>query len=130
MKNKIVILLIFLVPFTVFFLLQKTLGDNSSYAASDIIGPKLVKFYSPMCTECSKVGKNIENAIKDYENTIFYEEINVAKNDRKTKNSISSYGVTVVPTLLFIDKDGKVCEKVEGMIDEETIKENLDVIKQ
>lgn len=130
MKNKIIILLIFLVPFTVFFLLQKTLGDSSSYAASDIIGPKLVKFYSPMCTECSKVGKNVENVIKDYTNTIAYEEINVAKSDKKTKRLISNYGVTVVPTLLFIDKDGKVCEKTEGMIEEEAIKENLDVIKQ
>ena len=130
MKNKIIILLIFLVPFAVFFLLQKTLGDNSANAASDITGPKLVKFYSPMCSECSKVGKNVDNVMKDYENTIFYEEINVAKSDKKTKRIISNYGVTVVPTLLFIDKDGKVCEKTEGMIDEETIKENLDLIKQ
>jgi len=129
MKNNIIILLIFIIPLAIFFFLQNLTGDNSVNAASDIIGPKLVKFYSPMCSECGKVAKNVENVIKDYENIVEYEEINVGKSDRKTKNLISSYDITVVPTLLFIDKNGKVCHKTEGLVEEKEIKKHLDEIK-
>lgn len=129
MKNNIIILLILIIPLAVFFFLQNLTGDNSVNAASDIIGPKLVKFYSPMCSECGKVAENVEKVMKNYENIIEYEEINVGKSDKKTKNLISSYNVTVVPTLLFIDKNGKVCHKTEGLVDEKEIKKHIEEIK-
>lgn len=130
MKNNVIIILIFLIPLSIFFFLEKFTGNNSVNAASDIKGPKLVKFYSPMCSECGKVAQNVNEAMKDYENIIAYEEINVGKSDRRTKNLISSYGVTVVPTLIFIDRNDKVCNKKEGMIEIEEIKTYLDKIKQ
>ena len=42
---------------------------------------------------------------------------------------IETYKITVVPTIVFLDKNGAVVNKIEGLADEITIKENLDKIK-
>ncbi len=131
MKNNIIILLVFLIPLTVFFVLNK-ISDTNAVLATTQDGfdkAKLIKFYSPMCTECKKVGENLKSAFEDYKDVILYEEVNVSKNDKKTKGQIATYNVTVVPTLIFIDKNGKVVEKTEGGIEEIEITNNLEKIK-
>ena len=132
MKNKIIILLILLVPLSLFIFMEQFTKNNSNIAdADEYLGKvKLIKFYSPMCSECKDVGRNVENVLKNYdEEIIIFEEINAGKTDPKTKKMISKYKVTVVPTLIFVDKTGKVYKKSEGMIEEEQIKEFLDNIK-
>lgn len=130
MKNKIIILITLFIPLAIFIFLEHITNNNEATAYVEESGmPKLMKFYSPMCSECKTVAKNIEDVIGDYENIIVLEEINVAKNDKKTKNLISKHNVTVVPTLIFIDKTGKTCNKVEGMIEKEAVKKNIEQIK-
>ena len=131
MKNKIIILLILIVPLAVFILLEQfTKDDTANAIPSDVVGvSKLIKFYSPMCSECKTVGKNVENVMPDYEGVVVLEEINASKTDKMTKSLVSKYKITVVPTLVFIDKQGKVQNTVEGMIEEQDIRNNLEKIK-
>ncbi len=132
MKNKLIILLVLFIPLAIFISMELFVKSSETTAAFSQEGfqkPRLIKFYSPMCSECKKVGENIENVIKDYGDTIVLEEINTNQKDRKTKSMISNYKVTVVPTLIFVDKTGNVTQKNEGMIEEIEIKNYLEEIK-
>ena len=130
MKNKIIILLIFIVPLAVFALLQSISKNQIADAAIEpALGKgRIIKFYSPMCSECKTVGKNVEKAIQKYEDVVF-EEIDVTEKTPKTKYLIDSYKITVVPTVVFIDKQGNVENKTEGAIDEIEIENHLEKIK-
>lgn len=133
MRNKIIILLIFAVPLAVFAFLQYTTNNYAANADTvqnqSLNKAKIIKFYSPMCSECKKMGEIVGSAMKDYNDSIIYEEINVSEKDNKTKNMIEAYKVTVVPTVVFIDKDGKVFEKKEGLIEEVEVRNNLEAVK-
>ncbi len=131
MKNKIIILLVFMVPIAMFAFLQgitkNSVANANSYQSTD--KAKIIKFYSPMCSECKKVSENVKNVHNDYKDIIILEEINVADTSQKTKDLIEAYKVTVVPTVIFVDKQGKITNRQEGMIEEIEIRNNLDEIK-
>ncbi len=132
MRNKIIILLIFLIPMAVFAFLQYNSNANATPDNIELAAynkGKLLKFHSPMCSECKTVGQNIKSAMKDYETVVMYEEVDVTNKDNKTKNLIDTYKVTVVPTVVFIDKNGKISAKTEGAVDQTEIKLHLEEIK-
>lgn len=132
MKNKIVILLAFLVPIAVFAILQystKASSANAKVQKDYSNKGRLIKFYSPMCSECKEVGKKVSNVIGEYDGYVVFEEINVSNNDKKTKDLIETYKVTVVPTVVYLDKNGDIVEKTEGDVEEIEIRNNLEKIK-
>ena len=132
MKNRIIILLIFIIPMAIFAFLKMTNNEPDTIVQNQAMAfdkAKLIKFYSPMCSECKTVKMNVDKVIKDYGDNIFYEEFNVSENDPKTQSMVETYKVTVVPTVVFVDKQGKIAHKKEGIIEEIEIKTNLDSIK-
>ena len=132
MKNKIIIFLVLFIPLAVFILLEYFSNSSKAdaFVPEESLGKaKLIKFYSPMCSECKTVAKNIEAAMDGYEELIILEEINAGNADKKTKAMLSKYKITVVPTVVFVDKQGKTTRKNEGMIDTYEIKQCLDEIK-
>ena len=134
MRNKIIILLVFIVPLATFFILQNITKDNSAIANNtmqqEIMAKgKLLKFSSPMCSECKKVKEAVDKVFHNYKEEILLEEINVSENTDKTNGLVETYKITVVPTVVFLNKNGEVVNKIEGLVDEITIKENLDKIK-
>lgn len=134
MKNKIIILLVFIVPLATFFILQNITKDNSAIANNTMqqetmMKGKLLKFSSPMCSECKKVKEAVDKVFDNYKEAVLLEEINVSENNDKTNGMIETYKITVVPTVVFIDKNGAVVNKIEGLVDEITVRENLDKIK-
>ncbi|HIT55452.1 TPA: hypothetical protein IAA92_04280, partial [Candidatus Galligastranaerophilus intestinigallinarum] len=80
-------------------------------------------------SECKKVKEAVDKVFGNYKEAVLLEEINVSENSDKTNGMIETYKITVVPTIVFIDKNGAVINKIEGLADEITIKENLDKIK-
>ncbi len=133
MKNKIIILMILVVPIAVFALLQYATKDYAANAGSiqeeNLNKGKFIKFSSPMCSECKKVTTAVKNVMPEYRDVILYEEINVSDKTSKSEDMIEAYKISVVPTVIFIDKSGKIVNKAEGLVDESFIKENLDKIK-
>ncbi len=134
MKNKLIILMVFIVPLATFFILQNITKDNSAIANNtmqqEIMSKgKLLKFSSPMCSECKKVKTAVDNVFGNYKEAVLLEEVNVSENTDKTNKMVETYKITVVPTIVFIDKNGEIVNKYEGLVDEITIKENLDKIK-
>lgn len=147
MKNWIVVLLIFAVPIGIFAWLES--GSNKSIAketsaqetmakgempttparTNSLGKPRMLKFASPMCSDCKKVSTELVGVIPDYKDAITFEEINVTDGSKESAALVKDYKVTVVPTLVFIGKDGKIIHKQEGFLTESEIRTHLDTIK-
>ena len=64
-----------------------------------------------------------------YEDAVTFEEINVSDGSKASSEAVKTYKVTVVPTLIFVSKDGKIIQKTEGALTEEEIRTSLNNIK-
>jgi len=137
MKNWIIVLLIFVIPLGIFAWLET--GANKTNAQEALLAShtpshtngkaKLMKFSSPMCSDCKKVSKVMVNIVPDYKDAVTFEEINVSDGSKASSDAVKEYKVTVVPTLIFISKDGKIIQKTEGLLSEEEIRTSLNNIK-
>ncbi len=91
--------------------------------------PRMLKFSSPMCSDCKKVTTELVGVIPDYKDAVTFEEINVTDGSKESAALVKDYKVTVVPTLIFMSKDGKIVHKEEGLLTESEIRTHLDTIK-
>lgn len=137
MKNWIIVLLIFILPLSVYaYLDAKAQNDKvCKIMGNETKNPKakIVKFYSPMCSECKEMTQELNKAMNNYKDTVEIEEINVIEQDKNaqkySKNAIKEYKVTLVPTVVFINKDGTIIKKHQGLMKSDEIIEILDGIK-
>jgi len=136
MRNWIVVLLIFVMPLGLYaYLDNKASADACKVAQENTEGTqaKLIKFSSPMCSECQEVAIEVKKAMQKHKDSVIIEEYNVLdgydKGKNVTKDMIKKYKISLVPTLVFIDKEGKTIKKQEGMIKSEEISNILDEIK-
>ena len=135
MRNWFIILMIFVLPMALFAYLDAKaqnammckVNQNNEITDSKV---KIIKFSSPMCSECKEASNELDKISKDYGNSVIIEEINVTQNAGKegqyTKDAIKKYKVTLVPTLIFIDKNGKLVHRQEGAMKSKDIKEIID----
>ena len=70
----------------------------------------VVDFWASWCGPCRAIGPVIEDLSKDYKGKVNIGKVNVDENPNVT----SSYGITSIPTILFI-KNGKVVDKIIGV---------------
>lgn len=132
MKNWVIVLLIFAVPLGLYAYLESNSQDTRANAANTAVvnnKPKVIKFYSPLCSDCQKVSKEMVEVVEDYKDAVTFEEINVSEQTKQNKELIKKYKVTLVPTLIFETRDGKVVKKVEGFIEDDQIEEHIKTIK-
>lgn len=138
MKNWIIILLIFILPLGLYAYLDAKAQEAkvcSVMGNSEVKNPKakIVKFSSPMCSECKEMAIELDKAMKNYKDTVIVEEINVVENVGKdinyNKAAIKKYKVSLVPTTVFLDKEGKTITRREGLVKSNEIIEILDGIK-
>lgn len=138
MKNWIIVLLIFTLPLGVYaYLDSKAQSDMLCKVQGNgaVQNPKakIMKFSSPMCSECKEAAAELNKAMKNYKDSVIIEEIDVVSNVGKdvdyAKKAIKEFKISLVPTLVFINKDGKVIKKYEGAMKSQDITEVLDGIK-
>ena len=90
MKNWIIVLLIFILPLTLYAYLD---AKAQSYKMCKVEGndiiknpkAKIIKFYSPMCSECQEMTVELNKAMENYKDSVIVEEINVVESDKKAK---------------------------------------------
>lgn len=115
MKNIITILIILILPIAAYLIVNKNSQDIIANAKENNM-PTLMTFSSAMCMDCQKL-KAVINEIKgEYSNKINFVSINAMDKDRKVKDYIKKYGIVLVPTMIFLDKNGNVTNKIEGYI--------------
>ena len=126
MKQKIslfVMTLILVLPMALYAIF-KTPQDSIAIAATG--KPAVVEFSSQLCSECQKLKKVLDVVEPKYSNKISFQKINTGRIDRKTAKEIEKYEVKVVPTLIFLDKDGNTVYKTEGSMSQEVLCSYLD----
>lgn len=138
MKNWIIVLLIFIMPLSLYaYLDARAQSDKmcSVEGKKEINNAKIkiIKFSSPMCSECKEAAAEMDKALKNYPESVVVEEINVVENTGSgvayNKNAIKKYKVTLVPTLVFVDKEGNVHKRYEGAMKADEIVKTLNGIK-
>ena len=113
-KNIIWISLIFLVPLAAYFgMTRDRLAPLPAIASS---GDEIIKFSSPMCYECQELEKVMDEVFPKYSDKVTLRKIDVTKRDKNSQALISEYKVTLVPTTVFKNQDGKVTRRIEGAI--------------
>ena len=120
MKNIITILLILILPIVAYLVMNKNSQDIIANAKENNL-PTLMTFSSTMCIDCQKM-KTVINDVKDtYSDKINFVSINALDINKRVKDYIKKYGVVLVPTMIFIDANGNMTNKIEGYIPKEQL---------
>jgi thioredoxin 1 len=83
--------------------------------------PIILDIYATWCGPCQQMNPIIEELEKEFGNTYKFAKLNV---DEARDISIKEYGVTSVPTFVFI-KDGVVKGKETGYMSKEAFQEKM-----
>ena len=126
-KNFITILLILFIPVVAYMAINKS--AQSTARVQDPSKPQVLKFTSTMCLDCQKMNKVFKNIFPKYENDIILTEIHVQDGSSFTNDEIKKHNVTLVPTIILIDSNGKQVRRIEGAIPEEDMDKCLRELK-
>ena len=115
-KNVVLVLLIFLVPLCAYWGLTR--DKNFTALPSDAAqGPQIIKFASPMCSDCQSFEVTLREVYPKYVNRVTLHEIDVTKRDNKTARLVQDYQVRLVPTIIFKNSNGQVTRRIEGSME-------------
>lgn len=127
MKNIITILLVLILPVCTYLIMSKNSSNIIAIAKENT--PSLYIFTSTMCMDCQKMKKVIKEIEPNYHDRINFIQINATDKNRKVQEYIKRYGVTLVPTIVVLDRNNNKINKIEGYIEQEKlIKEIEDAI--
>lgn len=123
-KNFFTVFLIFAIPLFAFFVLASK-DESVAQKAQTQSQPHIVKFSSAMCLDCKSLNATLKKIYPKYSDKILLTEIQVENNDDYTNEQIKKYGISLVPTTIFIDKDGNKVDKIEGDIEAQELEEMM-----
>ena len=130
-KNLITILLILFVPIVGYLALTKSMATTNQYeAAAETVGkPQVIKFTSTMCLDCQKMNKIFQDIFPKYEDKIVMTEVHIQDGSSFNDEQIQKYNVTLVPTIILIDSQGKQVRRIEGAIEQSEMEKCLEALK-
>lgn len=120
-KTLIIATLIFVLPLVVYGVWSNRQPAVSETAVAANGMPKLIKFSSPMCSDCQNMERIIDEVDDDYDDRVDFVEISVNNNSREVKELIKKYNVQLVPTMVFLNSKGEQIARVEGSIPKEQL---------
>jgi thioredoxin-related protein len=114
-KNILILVLIFIIPiFGYFYLSQKSVSNVSNANTNRV---QLIKFTSNMCGECKRVEPEVNKVMNKYQDTIQYIVIPVQNQNKYNTDMMNKYHVTLVPTIIILDKNQNIAKRIEGYVD-------------
>lgn len=128
MKNKIIVSLVFIVPLAIYFLLLAFNPDRAIEASAEAKmpgNPQVIMFSTPMCGECRKMAPIFEKAKENYKDKVSIVKIDASAANPETQKLVLKYKINVVPTFIYIDKNGKNTLRTEGSMSYETFEKYL-----
>ena len=115
-RNKWTISLVLL------FLLATVSAVFISKANAENHQTKVIYVYSTSCHYCQKFSPTLVKVVPDFSD-LQIEKINILESPANLER-VKKLGAKVTPTL-FIEKEGVVLERLEGVVDEQTLREFL-----
>lgn len=126
-KNTIILLLIFVLPLITYFYVSK--NNESTVTVSNTTKPKIIKFTSTLCGECQRMDTVIKEVYPKYQKDIELISVPVQNQTEYNQEMISKYNVTLVPTIVLLNKNQHIQKRIEGYIDKTTFDNYLREIK-
>lgn len=127
-SSLVVILTIFILPLALYYFFKMPEGNNYSAALASSGKPKVLQFSAAMCSDCKRLEREIAPLRAQYSGKVIFQKIDVNSRNSAVNSLISQYGINVVPTLVFLDRNGNLVQKIEGYITRQQIRECLDRI--
>ncbi|MCR5266293.1 MAG: thioredoxin family protein [Cyanobacteria bacterium RUI128] len=118
-KNIVILVLVFVLPLFAYFMLSKT--NNGSMTVAETGSPQLIKFTSDMCGECKRVEPVVNKVMAKYQDSVQYIVIPVQVRNKYNVDMMTKYNVTLVPTIILLDKNRKVVHRIEGYVAPDTL---------
>ena len=126
-KNIIIISLIFAIPLMLYMALT---ASNSTTAKTTETGkPQVVKFTSAMCLDCQTMNKIFKEIFPKYNGKIILTEVQVQDRNSFNEEQIKKYNVTLVPTIVLLNSDGRQVKRIEGAVPKEQMDRYLQELK-
>jgi len=124
-KNILTIALILILPLIAFFVLSTGKTNENLAQAANSGKPQIIKFTSLMCVDCQKLNEVIKEVYPNYKDNIDLIEVSVDDRGRSTSKLIEKYGVTLVPTMIFIDANNNQIRKIEDFIEKTQLEQYM-----
>lgn len=120
------IALITLVTAAMILTVVSVFGCTSSTDASDETDgkPVLIDFWRPGCPPCDVMEPIVEQLKEEYGDRVDFK----AYNTLEERGKVDKYGITAVPTFLFINVTGEIVDKVVGQTDIETMRSKIEAL--
>ena len=127
--SLVVIVLAFAIPILLYMAFKAPQETMSGAAVAETTNmPKVLQFSQQMCSECKKLEGIMGPVKSEYKGKVVFVKIDVAHRSSETSALMQKYNVNVVPTLVFMKKDGTVYKVTEGAMPAAQLKGYLDSI--
>ncbi len=99
--------------------------DDTTFSSTVLASeqPVLVDFWAPWCGPCKELSPVIEQIAAEYEGRVTVAKVNVDDAPGVT----AQYGVTAIPTLVFL-QNGETVESVQGGLSKRQLAQRLDAM--
>ncbi len=126
-----IILAIFIVPLALYYFIKTPSGNEACCAIAKPGQARVLQFSSPMCYDCKRIEGEIAplRSSPEYTESIFFSKINISDRTPEVEQLIKKYNVDVVPTIVFLDKNGAQQCKIQGYAPKSKLRNCLDRIK-
>lgn len=89
--------------------------------------PSVLEFYAPWCESCKLIAKDMFELEGRYVGAVNVVTVN---SDEADDDLLDRYGVTGVPTIVFVDKDGKALTNLIGKIPRVILEQDFDALSR
>jgi len=72
--------------------------------------PTVIDFYADWCGPCRQISPLFEELESEYGDSVQFRRVNVDANEQLA----AQYGITSIPTFIFLDAEGRVVSSVTG----------------
>ncbi|MDD3150771.1 MAG: thioredoxin family protein [Candidatus Gastranaerophilales bacterium] len=127
--NLLIIAAIFVLPILLFYTIKSPSENIGSISFASNHQPYVYKFSSKLCMDCKKLKQTMDTVKPNYSKEIVFVDVNVNSPDRNSQMLVKKYDVKLVPTLVFVDKDGNMVKKIEGSMPKAELEKYLEELK-
>lgn len=124
MKNIITIVLILIIPVFTYIIMSN--NSNNQIATAKDNSPSLYVYTSNMCMDCQRIKNTINEIEPIYSEKINFIIVNATDKKRKIQEQIKKHNITLVPTLIILDRNGNRINKIEGYIEKDKLIQELE----